>query len=170
MAVADTATDPRPSGGWRRAAATIVVIVAAAVAGGLVGANAASSPARPAAAYLAIAQAGNARLETDFDRLHGPDRTDPATADADLHDIAATEHLFDQRLANLALPPDAERWARTLIGVNEARAALTRQAAASRTPAQLAGYQARLTAANVPVEQAVRAIRAELGLPPPETD
>ncbi|MBR7825038.1 hypothetical protein KDK95_01880 [Actinospica sp. MGRD01-02] len=152
----------------------MIATVAAAVAGGLAGGAArtdgAAPPARPAAAYLAIAQAGNARLETGFDRLHGPDRADPATADADLRGIAATEHLFDQRLSRLALPAGPERWARTLIGVNEARVALTRQAATSRTPAQLAGYQAPLTAANVPVEQAVRAIRASLGLPPPDTD
>jgi hypothetical protein len=152
----------------------VIATVAAAVAGGLAGGpartDAAAAPARAAAAYLTIAQAGNARLETDFDRLHGPDRADPAGADADLRDIAATEHLFDQRLSVLALPADPERRARTLIGVNEARAALTRRAAASRTPAQLAGYQAPLTAANVPVERAVRAIRVSLGLPPPNTD
>jgi hypothetical protein len=30
-------------------------------------------------------------------------------------------------------------------------------------------YEPRLTAANAPVEQAVRIIRRQLGLPPPET-
>jgi hypothetical protein len=34
---------------------------------------------------------------------------------------------------------------------------------------QLHGYQPRLTAANKPVEDAVRVIRRQLGLPPPET-
>ena len=33
---------------------------------------------------------------------------------------------------------------------------------------ELRGYQRRLDAANEPVEDAVRLIRAQLGLPPPE--
>jgi hypothetical protein len=34
---------------------------------------------------------------------------------------------------------------------------------------QLRGYQPRLDAANEPVEAAVRVIRRQLGLPPPDT-
>ena len=163
------------------AAGALVLAVAAAVggaAGGVMTGGHATSVAstaatattpQPGAAYLAIAAAGNKSLEGDFDRLQGPDSGDLAAATSDLRDIASTEHLFDERLAALPLPAGPEGWARTLIGVNEARAALTRQAAASSTLAELAGYQHRLTAANVPVEQAVRAIRAELGLPAPDT-
>jgi hypothetical protein len=127
-----------------------------------------SQPSRPAAAYLAIATAGNKRLEADFDRLHGPDRANLAAAKSDLRDIAATERRFDQRLSALALPPGAAADAHALIRANEARAALTGQAAASATPGRLAAEQRRLDAANVPVERAVRAIRAELGLPAPD--
>jgi hypothetical protein len=133
-------------------------------------ASAVSGTTRPGAAYLAIALAGNKRLDADFDRLHGRDRRDPARADADLRDIAATERSFDQRLAALRLPPGPAEWARVLVTVNEQRAALTTAAASSATPVQLAGYEQRLTAANIPAEWAVRAIRAELGLPAPDTD
>lgn len=131
---------------------------------------AAPTTPQPGAAYLAIAVAGNTSLDRDFDRLHGRDRGNLTAAADDLRDVAATEHLFDGRLAALTLPAGPEGWARRLIRVNEARAALTRQAAASSTLAELAGYQQRLTAADVRVEQAVRAIRAELGLPAPDSD
>lgn len=159
-----------------------LTLAVAATVGGAVGGIAAGSSAsppvgiaapamaHPGAAYLTIAVAGNKRLDTDFDRLHGPDRGDLAAARRDLRDIAATEHLFDERLAALRLPPGPDAWARRLISANEDRATLTMQAAVSATPAELAGYQQRLTAANVPVEQAVRAIRADLGLPAPESD
>lgn len=164
-----------------RVVGALTLAVAATVGGavgGIAAGNSASSSAGPAApvmahpgaAYLTIAVAGNKRLDTDFDRLHGPDQGDLAAAQRDLRDIAATEHLFDKRLAVLALPPRPAAWARKLISANEARAALTRQAAASATPAELAGCQQRLTAANVSVEQAVRAIRADLGLPAPDSD
>ncbi|MBR7833884.1 hypothetical protein KDL01_11440 [Actinospica durhamensis] len=126
-------------------------------------------PRNPAAAYLAIAQAGNKRLDKDFDRLRGPDRTDLPAARSDLRDIAATEHLFDERLSALTLPPGPEVSAGTVISANEARAALTGQAADSTTPAQLAAYQLRLAAANAPVEHAVRDIRVQLHLPAPDT-
>ncbi len=166
--MAATATDHRRAG-------VTAVLVAGAALGALLfagpGATAASpaAPQNAAAAYLAIAHAGNKRLDTDFDRLHGPDRADLPAARSDLRDIAATEHLFDERLSALALPPGAEASARTVIRANEDRAALTRQAADSSTPARLAAYQPRLTAANAPVEQAVRQIRAELQLPAPDT-
>lgn len=130
----------------------------------------APSPAgRPAARYLVIAQAGNRRLEADFNRLHGPDRHVLPAARADLRDIAATERLFDRRLLAIAFPPAIAAAARALFRVNQARASLTIAAARSVSLRQLRGYQPRLTAANVPVEQAVRTIRRQLGLPPPET-
>ena len=161
-----------------RVVVAAVVGAAAAVGGYAAGRDAApvtaSASSRPgseaAAAYLTIATAGNKQLDTDFDRVHGPDRSNLGAAKADLRDIAATEHLFDSQLTALTLPAGPEGWAHTLITVNEARAALTTQAAASTSLAQLASYQSRLTAANVPVEQAVTAIRAELGLPAPDSD
>lgn len=122
-----------------------------------------------AARYLAIATAGNRRLEIDFDGLHGRDRGDLAAARGDLLDAAATERLFDRRLLAIAFPAAGERIARALFWLNESRAALTSEAAMSRTLAQLRSYDDRLSAANGPVELAVRIIRSQLGLPPPET-
>ena len=51
----------------------------------------------------------------------------------------------------------------------QARAALTATAAAATSLRQLRSYQPRLDAANGPVEEAVRVIRSQLGLPPPDT-
>ena len=51
---------------------------------------------------------------------------------------------------------------------NEARARLTATAAASTSLSKLHGYEPRLTAANAPVEEAVRVIRSQLRLPPPD--
>lgn len=122
-----------------------------------------------AARYLAIATAGNQRLETDFDRLTGPDRDQLAAAQADLRDAAATEHLFDQCLLTIAFPPPTTPVAKRLFTVNQARVQLTLTAAGSTSLPRLARYETQLTAANVPVEDAVSTIRLQLGLPPPST-
>jgi hypothetical protein len=122
-----------------------------------------------AARYLRIAEAGNRRLEVDFDRLHTQDRRDLAAARADLRDAAATERLFDRRLLAIPFPPAIEAVARTLFRLNEARARLTAASAASASLPQLREYEQLLAGANVGVERAVRLIRRRLGLPPPET-
>lgn len=122
-----------------------------------------------AARYLAIAEAGNRRLEIDFDGLKERDSRHLARARADLRDAAATERLFDRRLLAIGFPAPVENIARALVWLNESRATLTTEAAASQTLAQLHRYEPRLAAANGPVEQAVRLIRSKLGLPPPET-
>ena len=124
-------------------------------------------PRSPAARYLAIATAGNRRLNADFDPLEGRDRNDLARAQTDLRDAAATERWFDRRLLQIAFPSEAERTAHELDRVNQARARLTTIAAASRTLPRLHAYERRLNAADRPVEQAVRTIRRQLGLPPP---
>jgi HrpA-like RNA helicase len=140
------------------------------LASGCGAASHAGSRTALAAAYLRIANAGNHRLEADFDGLEGPDRRDLAAARADLRDAAATEHLFDRRLMAMRFPPATERIARALFQLNEARARLTAAAAAAATSlTQLHAYEQLLDSANVPVEQQVRAIRRQLGLPPPET-
>ncbi len=133
------------------------------------GSEAGSARRALAARYLAIAVAGNRRLEIDFGRLDGRDRSDLATARADLRDAAATEHLFDQRLAGITFPAGTEKVARLLIVHNQARSALTAAAANSVSLAQLRAYERRLATANGPVEEAVRVIRSQLGLPPPDT-
>jgi hypothetical protein len=134
-------------------------------------AAAATALSRQAAAarYLTIAEAGNRRLEIDFDRLAGPDRRRLAAAQADLRDAAATEHLFDRRLLAITFPVAAEPVARILYQVNQSRARLTTAAAAAASLRQLSSFQQRLNAANGPVEDAVRVLRSQLGLRPPQT-
>jgi hypothetical protein len=122
-----------------------------------------------AASYLAIAVAGNRRLDIDFGWLDGRDRSDLAAARADLRDAAATERLFDQRLAGIAFPAGTEMIARLLVLSNQARAQLTTAAAGSLSLPQLQAYRRQLTAANGPVEEAVSVIRSQLGLPPADT-
>jgi hypothetical protein len=120
-----------------------------------------------AARYLAIANAGSQRLDTDFDHLNGPDQGHLSAAQADLRDASATEHLFDHCLRAIRFPPPTQAVATSLFAVNEARADLTATAAHATSLARLAGYEKQLTAANVPVESAVTGIRQQLGLPPP---
>ena len=120
-----------------------------------------------ASQYLAIAKAGNRRLDHDFDRLHGPDRHDLRRSRADLRDIAAAEHLFDRRLLRIKFRPRVERTARSLYRSNQRRAMLTMTAAGSSSLPAVRAYESLLNAANRPVERAVRTLRRELGLPPP---
>jgi hypothetical protein len=122
-----------------------------------------------AARYLAIARPANHKLDHDFDGLKDHEGHDLAAADADLRDAAATERGFDRQLLAIAFPPHTEQIVRLLFSVNQARAALTATAAASTSLRQLRGYQQRLDAANGPVEDAVKVIRGQLGLPPPAT-
>jgi hypothetical protein len=179
------ATPPRA---WRRAGAGLVLAGAVLLAAGCTGTGApaatAPSPASPAApaaqavspaqrkaaahSYLVIARPANRRLETDFDGLDDH-RGDLPAARAHLRDAAATERQFDRRLLALRLPAATETVARLLVTANEARARLTTAAAASTSLSQLHRYEPRLTAANQPVEEAVRVMRSQLGLPPPET-
>jgi hypothetical protein len=176
---------PLPGMGWRAIASGLAwgcaVLLAAGCAGGardgFPARHAASAPqtATPAARgvlaarYLAIAQAGNRRLDHDFDALDGRDRDHLSAADADLRDIAATERVFDRRLAGIAFPPQTEMTARLLVIANQARARLTQAAASSMSLPQLHRYLPRLEQANGPVEAAVRLIRSQLGLAPPDT-
>jgi hypothetical protein len=122
-----------------------------------------------AARYLAVAKAGNARLEIEFGRLHGRDRRHLAAARRDLRDVAATERRFDQGLLNIAFPAGVERIVQFLYWVNQARASMTIAAASSRSLTALHADEQRLQSANVPVEQAVAMVRSQLGLPPPES-
>ena len=122
-----------------------------------------------AARYLAIAQPANRQLDHDFDGLKDNEGDDLAAAEADLRAAAATERRFDRQLIAITFPPQTEPIVRLLVNVNQARAKLSTTAAAAMSLRQLRGYQARLDAANEPVEEAVRVIRSQLGLPPPDT-
>ena len=119
--------------------------------------------------YLAIAEAGNRHLERDLGRLEGRDRTQLAAAKADLADAAATERLFDHRLSLIKFSPPIEPIASLLYRLNQARASVTAAAARSTTLPQLRVWLERLERENAAVEDAVRVIRSQLGLPPPST-
>jgi hypothetical protein len=123
-----------------------------------------------AARYLAIARPANRELDHEFDGFddHIKDG-DLAAARADLRAAVVTERRFDRQLIALSFPPRAEPFVRLLYRVNQARAALTSTAAGVTSLRELHGYQKRLDAANEPVEAAVRVIRGQLGLPPPDT-
>ena len=122
-----------------------------------------------AARYLAIAQPANHQLDHDFDGLKDHEGDNLAAAEADLRAAAATERQFDRQLIAITFPPPTEPIVRLLYTANQARAALSMTAAATTSLRQLRGYQTRLDAANEPVEEAVRVIRSQLGLPPPDT-
>lgn len=163
-------------GGGRRRAATIsalgaCIAVLASCGSGHGSTSAAADQSRAAlgARYLAIARPANHRLDVDFDGLDDHDHTDLGVAAADLRDAATTERQFDRQVLRLALPTAMEKTARQLVTANESRARLSDQAARSVSLAELRGYEPRLTAANAPVEAAVRVIRHDLGLPPPST-
>ena len=123
-----------------------------------------------AARYLAIARPANRELDHEFDGFddHLKDG-DLAAARADLRAAAVTERRFDRQLIALSFPPRTEPFVRLLYRVNQARAALTSTAAGVTSLRELRGYANRLDAANEPVEAAVRVIRGQLGLPPPDT-
>jgi hypothetical protein len=147
--------------------ACLVVGLAASAAGAH--ATPAASLRSLAARYVAIAEAGNRRLEKDFDPLEARDRNNLPRARADLLDAAVTEQLFDRRLLAIAFPSAIERLARQLYSVNQRRAALTIGAAASTSVSALRSYEPVLDAANGPVEHWVDALRHALGLPPAST-
>lgn len=154
-------------------ALTGITLLTAACSGG----HAASGQGAPlasrkvlAARYLAIAKDPNKHLDADFDGLKESDHRNLALARAQLRDMAATEHRFDRLLLAIRFPPKIETTARALVWTNENRAAIATRAARSHTLKQLRGYERQLNAANGPLEQAVRLIRKQLGLPPPDTD
>jgi len=121
-----------------------------------------------AAKYLAIAQPANRELDHELDGFKDHAKDDLSAAQADLRAAAATERQFDRQLIVLSFPPRTEPFVRLLYRVNQARATLTSNAAAAMSLPELRGYQRRLDAANEPVEDAVRVIRGQLGLPPPD--
>jgi hypothetical protein len=121
-----------------------------------------------AARYLAIAQPANVTLDVAFDGL-ADDDNDVSTAVADFRVIARTERAFDRDLLALALPPATRATARELVAVNEARATITEQAAASRTQAEVESYEQDIDVANEVVEYEVGLLRSQLGLPPPDS-
>ena len=150
----------------------VVLLGATLLAGGCAAQSAApdtTAPPSPATQYLRIAEQANGRLEIDFDRLAGANRAHLASAQSDLRDAAATERMFDRDILTLSLPPAVEVTARDLVTANESRAKLTLTFSADHCLQQLGQDQAILAAANQTVEEAVRSVRRQLGLPPPST-
>lgn len=120
-----------------------------------------------AAEYLAIARPANHRLDVAVEAYAHHAHHNLAAAETALRAQAATERWFDDRLARIKFPPAIAVTARALIRVNEIRAAMTdRQARSASIPALLSLSRDH-KAADAQVEAQVRAIRAELGLPPP---
>jgi hypothetical protein len=126
-------------------------------------------PQDPGTSYLAVATPANRRLESAFDALDGTDQNDLAAARMDFQRAAATERGFDQSLRALALPSASASTVRLLVAVNEQRATLTAQAADASTLREVRAYESKLAGANDLVEAQVRALRSQLGLPPPPT-
>jgi hypothetical protein len=123
-----------------------------------------------AARYMAIARPANRELDHEFDGFDDQIKDgDLAAARADLRAAVVTERRFDRQLIALSFPPRTEPFVRLLYRVNQERAELTSTAAGVTSLRELRGYQRRLDAANEPVEDPVRVIRGQLGLPRPDT-
>ena len=123
-----------------------------------------------AARHMAIARPANRELDHEFDGFddHIKDG-ELAAARADLRAAVVTERRFDRQLIALSFPPRTEPFVRLLYRVNQARAELTSTAAGVTSLRELRGYQWRLDATNEPVEDAVRVIHGQPGVPPPDT-
>ncbi|HEX9030417.1 MAG TPA: hypothetical protein VF834_01145 [Streptosporangiaceae bacterium] len=122
-----------------------------------------------AASYLAIARPANHRLDVEVGRYDRSRRASLVVARAALRSEAVTEATFDRQLLTIRFPPRIAATARALVRANEYRIALTERQARSSSLAGLASLTASHKAADAAVEVQVRIIRAELGLPPPQT-
>jgi hypothetical protein len=116
---------------------------------------------------MAIALPANHHLDKEVDSYNDHARHDLAIAEANLRAEAATELWFDQRLLKIAFPPAIAATARALVRANDQRIALTRQQARAMTVPELLAFTHRHRAADAAVEEQVRTIRRQLGLPPP---
>jgi len=121
------------------------------------------------AAYLAIAQPANRRLDTEVDGFTDHEHHDLGAAEAALRAEAATERRFDRLLHEIPFPPPIATTARALIRANQRRAALTAEQARSSSLARLISFTGLHRAADAAVETEVKILRRALGLPPPET-
>jgi hypothetical protein len=123
-----------------------------------------------AAAYLAIALPANRRLDKEVDSYEDHERDDLAIARRDLRAEAATERGFDSKLLKIAFPIDVKAIAWELVQANNERIALTERQSRAATIARLRGFDKRHKTADAAVEDQVRIIRIDLGLPPPDSD
>lgn len=148
-----------------------LILLTASCTGGeqAAGTRTAASRARTlAAAYLAIAQPANHRLDTEVDGFTDHEHAGVAAAESDLRAEAATEQRFDRLLSKIRFPPRIAVTARALIQANARRIALTLRQARSSSVTGLLSFARRHRAAGAAVETQVRIIRRDLGLPPPQ--
>jgi hypothetical protein len=122
-----------------------------------------------AAEYMAIARPANHRLDVAVEAYEHHAHDNLAAAEAALRLEAATERRFDRQLAAITFPPAIASTASALIRVNEIRARLTERQARARSISALLSFADDHKMADAQVEAQVRVIRAQLGLPPPET-
>jgi len=122
-----------------------------------------------AAKYMAIARPANRRLDVAVDSYQDHAHDNLAAAQAALRSQAATERWFDRQLAAITFPPAIAATADALISVNEIRARLAERQARAQSIPELRSFIDDHKMADAQVEAQVRAIRAQLGLPPPET-
>jgi hypothetical protein len=122
-----------------------------------------------AAQYLAIARPANHLLDADNDGYGDNEKDDLAAAKRDLRAEMATERLFDRQLRRIKFPAQIALTAQALVRSNRVRIALTTSQARSTSLARLRSFDRRHKAADATLEDQVRIIRKQLGLPPPST-
>jgi hypothetical protein len=122
-----------------------------------------------AAQYLTIARPANHRLDAENDGYGDHEKDDLPAAKRDLRAELATERLFDRQLLQIKFPPQIAPTARALVRSNLVRIALTTSQAQSTSLPRLRSFDRRHKAADAALEDQVRIIRRQLGLPPPAT-
>src|ERR1700722_11286351 len=108
--------------------------------------------AKLAAAYLAIAQPANRRLDVENDSFSDNERVSLTAALADLRAEVATERWFDRRLLKIDFPAPIANVAWQLVQVNNQRIHLTRQESRATSIAKLLAFAARHRAVDAAVE------------------
>jgi hypothetical protein len=168
----DEMANPRP-GGLPALALALILLAAGCSFLGHPPATEGQAPHQesPAAAaeYLAAAKPANRRLDAEIQSYADHEHRNLAAAEAALRAEAVTEHRFDQRLLKIPFPAPVAATAQALARANERRADLTVRQAGSPSLAALRSFTHRHQSADAEVEALVKAIRRELGLPPPAT-
>ncbi len=122
-----------------------------------------------AARYLAIATPANDQLDDEVDTYTDHEHHNLALSEADLRREVATERRFDEQLLMIGFPPVIAATAKALVRVNDRRIALTRLQSHAVSISELVSFDQSHQAADAAVEEQVRTIRKDLGLPPPDT-
>jgi hypothetical protein len=163
---------------WRHAGrAALGCLALAALAAGCGGSQPAGSALtaaqrhRLAKEYLAVALPANGQLDHEVDGYGDAEKDDDlAAARTDLAGEVATERAFDAAVLRIRFPASIEGPVRALVRANGARIALTLRQEGAGSVAVMRALDRRHKAADAAVEAPVRVIRADLGLPPPDTD